>query len=159
MGFPLSEEIWEARSCRGGVWAAQWAGGGEEEGAMLGGAPRGRAQPDVGLAALCGGAFSSSYHKKRCKLEGYSTSRKNSVHLYLNTEVTPLAIENPSALLLHMTGAERDHYTRQKCIFLAHFPGNKTFKPWWRKPHQMVLMKREKSHMAPDHQPCPREKE
>lgn len=41
MGFPLSEEIWEARSCRGGVWAVQRAGGGEEEGAMLGGAPRG----------------------------------------------------------------------------------------------------------------------
>lgn len=41
MGFPLSEEIWEARSCQGGVWAVQRAGGGEEEGAMLGGAPRG----------------------------------------------------------------------------------------------------------------------
>lgn len=64
--------------------------------------------------------------KKRCKLEGYSTSHKNSVHLYLNIEVTPLPIEKPSALLLHMTSAERGHYTQQKCIFLAHFPGNKT---------------------------------
>lgn len=66
--------------------------------------------------------------QKGCKLEEYSTSHKNSVHLYLNTEVTPLPIEQPSPLLLHMTSAERDHYTQQKCIFLAHFPGNKTFR-------------------------------
>lgn len=41
MVFALSEEIWGARSCWGGVWAMQQAGGGEEEGAMLGGVPWG----------------------------------------------------------------------------------------------------------------------
>lgn len=50
------------------------------------------------------------------------------VHLYLNTGVTPLPIEKPLALLLRMTSTESDHYTQQKCIFLAHFPGNKTFR-------------------------------
>lgn len=92
------------------------------------------AQPDVGLSDLPLLSLQLIVVKlsllptikKRCKLEGYSTSHKNSAHLYLNTEVTPLPIEKPSAPLLHMTGPERGHYTQQKCIFLAHFPGNKT---------------------------------
>lgn len=128
-----------ALGCRGVRGRA--ARGAEEEGLPLAGgsgsagaAAACGAQPDVGpsdlsllsLQLIVVKLSPLPTIKKRCKLEGYSTSHKNSVHLYLNTEVTPLPIEKLSAPLLHMTRAERGHYTQQKCIFLAHFPGNKT---------------------------------